>query len=171
MSSVLNPPDYYREIVVPAHGINLVGNPEEPPREIADGSLEYDNAADERAFITFNRPLDWKYGTDIELKIYWTPATIAAGNVVWYLILNRVHPDGSKTLQVINNPITVATSGSTTAVSVSTIILEASKLGTVGMLVGAFGRKGDDAADTYTGSCYLHFLKWRYITDKRGSRE
>jgi len=113
---------------------------------------------------------EYKQGSDIEIHIHWSPSTINTGNCKWGLDYSIVNIDGT-----FAAPTTITITPAASGVVRKHSLTSFGTISGTGLTIGAvinfrIYRLGTDAADTFTGSAFLHNVGCHHECDTIGSR-
>jgi hypothetical protein len=161
----------FQDLSLAAHSLRAGATP--PTWTAWNGTLyapEFINAATTDLHGSFELLHDYKQGSDLDFHIHWSPSTTNAGNCKWGLDFSIVNIDGT-----FAAPTTITI---TPAASGTVLKHSLTSFGTIsgaGLTIGAvidfrIYRLGSDAADTFTGSAFLHNCGMHYEVDTMGSK-
>jgi hypothetical protein len=158
------------DLSIAAHALRNGATP--PTWTPYNGTLyapEFINAATTDLHGSFELLHDYQDGTDLEFHIHWSASTTNTGNCKWgldYSIANMLATWASPTVVTV----TPAASGIVRKHTYTTL----ATISGVGLQMGAvvdfrIYRLGGDAADTFTGSAFLHNCGLHYRKNRLGS--
>jgi hypothetical protein len=160
----------FDDVYIGAHSLHAGATP--PTWTVWNGTLyapEFIDAATTDLHGSFEVLHDYKDGTDLKFHIHWSPSTTNAGNCKWGLDYSIVNIDGT-----FASPTTVTITPAASGVVRKHSLTDLATITGTGLTKGAIidfriYRLGLDAADTFTGSAYLHNVGIHYEIDKLGS--
>jgi hypothetical protein len=160
----------FDDVYIGAHSLHAGATP--PTWTVWNGTLyapEFIDAATTDLHGSFEVLHDYKDGTDLKFHLHWSPSTTNAGNCKWGLDYSIVNIDGT-----FASPTTVTITPAASGVVRKHSLTDLATITGTGLVKGAIidfriYRLGLDAADTFTGSAYLHNVGMHYEIDKLGS--
>jgi hypothetical protein len=162
----------YNDWFVAAHSLHAGATP--PTWAAWNGTLyapEFINAATTDLHGSFELLHEYKEGTDIEIHIHWSPSTTNNGNCKWGLDYTVQNIDGT-----FASPTTITITPAASGVVRKHSLTTFGAISGAGLTIGAIidyriYRLGNDGADTFTGSAFLHNVGCHHECDTIGSRQ
>lgn len=133
-------------------------------------SLVFRDNKDDRSAWTVTVPDDYVSGTNVIVRVFWSPRTTGAGNIRWLLEYKSVTSGSSVATPLLTSTFvqpSPGTAGSLTDTGTALTIPSGSVTANA-LLTLSIRREGKDASDTYGGSGHVHLVRVEY-TGKRFS--